>query len=233
VAIAQGKRIIHFLHIGKTGGTAIKAALLDHQRTRENLILFRGHDDTLSRIPAGQFAIFVVRDPVSRFVSAFNSRLRQGQPAYFRPWSVEEKVAFECFDSPNSLAVALTAEDGVLRAQSIAAMKNIYHVRDSYWKWFGNEAYFLSRASDILFIGAQERLNEHFQVFCDLLRLPKSVSLANDEVAAHRSPEMMTKYLDPVGRANLLRWYDDDYRFLNMCRQLFPHLPEYPSTVAG
>jgi len=43
-------------------------------------------------------------------------------------------------------------------------MRSIFHVKDSYWKWFDNEQYYHSRLCDIFFIGFQENLSEDFDL---------------------------------------------------------------------
>src|SRR5919108_4446855 len=107
----QTKQTVHFLHIGKTGGTAIKHILKRHSVTRGYVIRRHGHRTTLREVSAGEKVIFFVRDPLSRFISGFYSRLRQGQPRYFNPWTPEERMAFERFDTPNRLAVGLFSEN--------------------------------------------------------------------------------------------------------------------------
>jgi hypothetical protein len=102
----------HFIHIRKTGGTAIKEALKNAAGLDQSTIKLHKHKIRLSDIAAGDkvFLFFFLRDPVSRFVSGFNSRLRQGQPRYNSAWNEAEKRAFGFFPTANSLAEALTFE---------------------------------------------------------------------------------------------------------------------------
>ena len=37
-------------------------------------------------------------------------------------------------------------------------MRSIRHVKSSYWDWFGDPAYFRSRADDLLWVGRLESL---------------------------------------------------------------------------
>src|SRR6056297_3418392 len=71
------KKPVHFLHIRKAGGTAIKEALKDIA-VKQNVIL-HPHKTRLKDIPEGEKVFFFLRNPVSRFVSGFNSRLREGE----------------------------------------------------------------------------------------------------------------------------------------------------------
>ena len=106
---ARRKRVLHFLHVRKTGGTAIKYALKPCLVTSGHYIVLHGHRFTLREVPKGDQAIFCLRNPISRFVSGFYSRLRQGQPRNLVPWTPDEKASFSRFDTPNRLALALSS----------------------------------------------------------------------------------------------------------------------------
>jgi Sulfotransferase family len=216
----QGKQVVHFLHIGKTGGTAVRHALHEHPVTRRFVIRLHPHEVKLRDVPVGEGVIFFVRDPITRFVSAFYSRQRQGQPRYLSPWSPAEKEAFDSFKTPNQLSVALSSADSAERARAEKAMRDISVVKDSYWVWFENEDYFASRAADIFFVGFQERLNEDFEAVKLLLGLPADMKLPADDVQAHRNPAHLDRKLEDRAVANLQEWYKDDFRFIRICNAL-------------
>jgi hypothetical protein len=200
----RGKREVHLLHIGKTGGTAIKHALTKPYRVTARYTIQRhAHSQTLRQIPEGDGVIFFLRDPLSRFVSGFNSRLRRGEPRFSKPWTQEEQTAFAQFDTPSHLAEALSADDEELRNRALAAMRSIGHVCDSYWKWFESEEYFLSRIHDIVFIGFQENLSRDFESLKSILGLPAALSLPTDSILAHKNPEHFNKTLSDLAAANL------------------------------
>ena len=107
---------VHFVHIGKTGGTAIKHVLrpifrAETETALGKVILHKGHTFKLADVPRGDKAIFCVRDPLSLFVSAFHSRLRKGQPKFYFEWSPAEAAAFERFPTPQALAEGLGSDD--------------------------------------------------------------------------------------------------------------------------
>jgi hypothetical protein len=212
-------KVVHFLHIGKTGGTAIKHAL--KTTTDASIALhLHNHDTKLSDVPRGEQVFFFVRDPIRRFVSGFYSRQRQGQPRYFVPWSTDERDSFENFVTPNDLAEALSAADRHTRQKAARAMQSIGHVRDSYWKWFENEPYFRSRLDDIFFIGFQESFAEDFRILKSLLPLPESAALPDDDSLAHRNPTGLDTTLTARARGNLAEWYEADYAFVTLCREV-------------
>jgi hypothetical protein len=227
----QPKQRVHFLHIGKTGGTAVRHALREHPSTRRFIILLHPHEVKLQDIPIGDGVIFFVRDPITRFVSAFYSRQRQGQPRYLSPWSPAEKDAFDYFKTPNQLAVALSSADAAERARAEKAMRDISVVKDSYWTWFESEQYFASRAADIFFVGFQERLNEDFEAVKSQLGLPADMKLPADDVQAHRNPVHLDRKLDDRAVSNLNEWYKDDFRFIRLCEALIEHRRGVESTT--
>jgi hypothetical protein len=229
IARIRGRQIVHVLHVGKTGGTAVKEALRPHRSTGTFLLEFHLHGTTLSDIPRGEKVVFFVRDPISRFVSAFCSRLRRGRPKYFTKWTKREKAAFMEFETPNRLALAIESEFEDERKRARRAMRSIHHVRSSYWDWFKNERHFLSRLNDIIFIGSQETLADDFEKLKARLGLPDDVQLPDDDVKAHRNTTKIDTKLDERAKANLRKWYERDYQFMELCRK---HLPKINDGVA-
>src|SRR5262245_6976386 len=109
----QGRRIVHFLHIPKTGGTALIHALTGYETQGDyELKLHDGHDFKLSQVPLGEKVVLFMRDPISRLISGFYGRLRQDLPRYDNaPWHPDEEAAFRRFRTPNELALALSSSD--------------------------------------------------------------------------------------------------------------------------
>jgi hypothetical protein len=220
----HSRPIVNLLHIGKTGGSAVKYAL-----TLENAAIWtletdtcsirlHGHDTRLRHIPKGEWVVFFVRDPATRFVSGFNSRKREGRPRHHFPWSAEEAVAFSNFNAPNDLARALSSDDDDTRRAAVDAMRSIVHVNSSYWDWFQNERYFSRRLPDLLFVGFQESLAEDFEALKRKLALPAAIVLPEGDLEAHRSPTDVDRALDEVAVRNLHEWYSRDYDFVALCR---------------
>lgn len=211
---------MHFLHVGKTGGTAIKYALKTHRVTPRHAIVLHGHRFTLREVPKGDKAIFCLRHPITRFVSGFYSRQRQGQPRYWVPWTQDEKVIFTHFATPNRLALALSSSVAEERNIAEKAMRTILHVKDGYAKWFDSEEYLSSRTEDIFFIGFQETLTEDFDALKSQLGLPAHIELPTDDITAHRNPQHLDKKLDPQALESLKSWYAEDFRFFALCQQI-------------
>jgi hypothetical protein len=221
---ADGRPPVNVLHIGKTGGTALKHVLVEHASSSPYELLFRGHGVTLADVPKGEQYMFLIRDPLSRFVSAFNGRLREDRPRYHYPWREEERIAFARFKTPDELAVALSSADAEERQAAERAMAGIGHVNTPYTVWFPDESAFRARLDDLFFIGLQDRLDDDFESLKAKLGLPPDVRLPRDETAAHKSPSGSQTHLSDVGRANLERWYARDIAFVRLCRELAPRI---------
>lgn len=213
-----GIKTIHFIHIGKTGGTAVKYALKEYYRYGKFVIIPHSHSFKLSNAPIGEMVMFFLRDPVKRFTSGFYSRQRQGLPRIYSPWTDEEKLAFEYFSDPDQLATSLVSEDQHVREKAYFAMKSIRHVNSHYWDWFGSEDYFLSRSADIFFIGFQESLESDFDKLKLKLGLPETVKLPDDPVIMHKNP-VTNAVLSTEAIQIMKEWYRIDYEFIGFCRE--------------
>lgn len=209
------KRRLHFLHLGKAGGTAIKAALAPVACDGRFRIELHTHRTRVQDLPRGELFFFAIRDPISRFVSGFYSRQRQGRPRIDRPWTEGETRAFGRFATANALAEQIFEDE-----RAADAMRHIGHVNRSYWYWFADEASLLAREADVFFIARQEHLDEDFRTLAGLLQLPPGVTLPSDEVLAHRNPQTVDRRLSHKARANLLRWYVRDFAFIALCERI-------------
>jgi hypothetical protein len=205
--------------VGKTGGTALGQALVEHAGSSAYELVFGGHEARLADVPVGDKAMFVVRDPLTRFVSAFNGRLREDRPRYHYPWTDEERIAFNTFATPDELATALSARRR-RRKQAERAMRGIGHLNTPYSYWVGDEAAFRARVPDLFFIAFQERLDDDFELLKRKLGLPAEARLPSDETAAHRAPAGSPTHLGDVARANLERWFARDLAFVELCHEL-------------
>lgn len=212
-ARCSGRTCLHFLHISKTGGTAFKNAMKGHELAPRWRLFLQPHRVHLRNIPRGHRILFVTRDPVTRFVSSFHSRLRQGLPSRLAPWREGEELAFRRFPDPNSLALALDSSHP-RHAEALAAMRCIRHI-NSYWDWFGNEELLRKRWRDILFIGRVESLAGDFEELRHALDFPPEAALPSDPKRANRSEALPP--LGPRAEALVREWYRRDYEFLERC----------------
>ncbi len=151
-----------FLHIGKTGGTALRAVLEQHAaRSGQDSMRKLPHKFTLHRViyefPEAQIGLFV-RDPVQRFVSGFLSRRRCGRPRYNSTWSVEETRAFTMFPTPTQLGEALARRD----PEAICAVAAIQHTRRNLAHYLHDVSTLERFRGRIGFIGRLDRLERRY-----------------------------------------------------------------------
>ena len=212
------KKKVHFLHIGKTGGTVVKSVLKNNLTTGKYSIQLHPHSVKFMDIPKGEKIIFFLREPVSRFISGFYSRQRKGLPRHNSPWTPEEETAFGLFKTPNELAMSLADKESINYEFAVNAFANIRHVNTQYYHWFKDSHYFQSRIDDILFIGYQETLNKDFQSLKQALELPSSAELPKDDYNAHRNPINLDKLMDEKAITALHEWYQEDYEFIELCQ---------------
>ncbi len=208
---------IHFLHIGKTGGTAIKFAL--GPIAQKHSIVLHEHRIRLRDVPEEEPVFFFIRNPLTRFVSGFNSRLRRGLPRYFSPWNSVEAWAFESFPSASCLGEGLSDPDAARKEQARSAMTGIDHVGLTYGYWFSSFDELRERNGPS-FVGLQEHLDKDFERLKLILGLPQDLALPNDAVAKHSTPAEFDTNLSDRAKVNLYDWFANDVSFYEACKEL-------------
>tara|TARA_B100000674_G_scaffold360971_1_gene303741 strand:+ start:2673 stop:3404 length:732 start_codon:yes stop_codon:yes gene_type:complete len=234
---------VHFLHVGKTGGSTIKHAIkataikLNPQLSKKDVrddkiidlskltnnkleIIFHGHGTSLADIPKDEYFVFSIREPISRFVSGFNSRKRQGRPRYNCPWTQSEKKAFQTFNTPDELAISLTSEDKETREMAKRAMQSIRHIKNRLSQWIIDENYLQARSNRLITIIRQDHLQDDFEDFQKRLNINKYIELVNDENVAHRSSDMDDKFLSEKSRSNLSSFLEREFQLYSFCLDL-------------
>ena len=218
IAKLKKKEVIHFIHIGKTAGTSIKFAL-NYKKltfTKNAVLVLENHDFKLNQLNSNEKVFFIVRDPLSRFVSGFYSRFREGKPRIYNPWKPKEKAAFELFETPVQLGEALTSSNENLRCKAEEAMCNIGHVQSSYWDWFISEECLKKNLNNIAWVGRQENLSSDFQILKNKYCLNSNHNLPNNNIKKHSTPDSFNKKLSQIAKRNLKNWYKNDYYFLKI-----------------
>jgi len=207
------------IHIGKTGGTALKAVLSHHNMNRKSdpIELYR-HEMTLPLLVDSSHvtrAIFFVRDPVSRFVSAFNSRLRRDPRKKKLNWSREEEFAFSKFTKPNELAEALSSASQ--RRDAERAMRGIQHVREPLSYYLDSTNFLERNKHRIFFIGRQETFDDDVYFLKRMLGIEPEILPPSSTVDANRTPPTMSTELTKRAIDNIKAWYEEDYPILEWC----------------
>lgn len=211
-----------YLHIGKTGGTLIRTVLESLPEPHRSQFVFHGHIVTLVRVLRERPdtpVFFSVRRPESLFVSAFNSRRRQGKPTYFVPWRQEEKIVFARFASPNELAEALSATDRELRQSAETAMASIPHIRRGLAKTLGGVEVLEQHKESIAFILLQEQLEQDLRAFLARVGIPLELAQISPAERIHTSMPGDETGLSELGLANLGKWYGAHQEIYDWCAE--------------
>lgn len=209
--------MLHFLHIGKTGGSALKYVLKDIQETRYGPLKLHVHRTCLIDIPEGEKVFFYLRNPYTRFLSGFYSRKRQGRPRYNSKWTEDEAKAFANFKCPLHLLESACGESDAEKATAMHALDSIQHVKDKYSKWLGTLEYLEHRMSDIVFIGFQENFESDFEVLKNKLGLPSGMVLPESEEGRHANPSYSVPKLSQKLEAFFKQQFESDYAIHQFC----------------
>ena len=225
---------LHFMHIGKTGGTAIKRSLRDarcaywHDRGRHKVpetpygpIKLEPHRFKLRDLPEGDHVFFCLRDPIARFVSAFYSRHGQGGPGYSHrfEWSPDERRIFERFSTAQQLAMALVSGRDDEREFAQWAMRHIRHT-GLQRRFTGTDAHLRLHLGQIAYVARQETLAADWEQMKSLFGLPPDLELPSDPARAHRRDTSQDAPLDKPAIRALREWYARDYRLLDFVDEL-------------
>ena len=213
---------ISFLHIGKTGGTAVRTPIRDFLETGPDVVIELpmhryGLKDVMEDSDTTK-VMFFIREPVSRFASGFNSRLRKGWPRHQGTWSKKEEEAFATFKTPNELAEGLGANGWMMRHKARKAVQAIRHTRMAYEHYLGSVELLEQARDRIFFVGAQETLDADYEMMKKLLGMGPEYVLPRDDVGAHRTPDGFSKDISPEGRANLEKYFAKDFEIYEWCR---------------
>lgn len=206
-----------FLHIGKTGGTALRDMFQRHAAVcGAEAARLLPHSYTLGRA-AAEFAestiSFNVRDPVSRSVSAFWSRYRCGRPRYDVPWRPPEAAAFRRYPSPEALGLGLAAGE----PEAEQAWQAIFHLAADLRHYLGSVAQLQEVLPRIRHIGRQETLSQDMPVLRAEFGLAAAVGLPQDDIARHATPPGFATTLSPVAHAAIAARCAADYPILDWC----------------
>ncbi|MFT7686029.1 MAG: hypothetical protein ACI9FB_001374 [Candidatus Azotimanducaceae bacterium] len=213
--------MIHLLHIGKTGGTALRYALRDVPDVRNGYLVLHTHNTRLQDIPNGDKVIFFLREPLSRFYSGFYSRKRNGRPRYNSEWSDQEALAFGRFESPMKLLDFAISGCSINRQNATEALETIGHVKDHYTYWLRSVEYLEARKDDILHIGFLDSFSEDFECLKSKLGLPSEVALPTSSLDAHVNPEYEQPALCPAQQFFFDEWFARDIELYQHCTQHF------------
>lgn len=211
------KEKVHFLHIGKTAGSQIKKILNQNGGSKFKFTI-HSHKVKLRDIPASERYFFSIREPISRFKSAFYYRKNKGLPGVYQDWSAFEKQAFDWFPTANSLAEALF-EDDIAGEKAFQAMQSIAHVASHQVDWF-ERCGILETQPPISIIRQEHFLND-MRFFLQKLFSGTEFhfEVTTDENLVRKNKYPIDASLSSRAISNLEKWYCRDLIFYTQCTQ--------------
>jgi hypothetical protein len=228
---------VHLVHVSKAGGTALRYAIRAARVSAGGQLEspwgdVRGHDHRFRFVDVGRGdkAVFAFRDPISRFLSGFYSRLRKGAPRHFSDWTEAEAQSFQWFSTPQALADALAEPSGETRRRAEFALQSIWHLNRPMTYWTGKPSYFRRHIDKVVYVARQETLDDDWERLKELLDLPREQMLPTDDVYAHRTAYMPDddRTISDKGVEALRSWYADDYELLEIAEELRSGEPRPP-----
>lgn len=163
--------------------------------------------------------VVLVRDPMSRFVSAFNWRrhrlshdINPEDPQRDPIWRFKhqsERAVLSMFESVGALAEQLVNEPGIDVSPAIELMNLINHVRHGF-AWYLGHLLDEIKPSQLLAVVCQERLEE------DML----AVFGVRPTASLNRDYPRPSEELSPLARANLAKFLSEEYRTLAKLRRM-------------
>jgi len=211
--------MLTFIHIGKTGGSTIQTLLKLKQYHLNRNYNYKN-----------KFIIWV-RNPIARFVSAFNmsyvnvnfkkfiknikeleyksvinkhriKRYLSKEANYIFSKRYDKLINF--FKTANNLAEALSSNNNKLRRKAEKLMKYpMGHIYRGIGWYLNNGNFVKNHNKNIFFVGKQETMGEDIKKLGTLL----NKKLKNEETRINNYSTAESKYLSPLAIKNIIRFY--------------------------
>ena len=221
------------IHIGKTAGSTISQLLRSNCQNIKEYHLKRNYK-------RNENYIIWIRNPISRFVSAFNyskhlvtyncndkiqneinfsnclcpplikTKIRNKNKYVFDN-EYDNLIIF--FKSANDLAEGLSSDDPIIKEKAISLMNNKnQHIYKGIGWYLKNGKFVRNRNKKIIFVGKLETMTQDIKILGKILKKSFNKNL-KARVNIYSSEE--SKYLSPLAINNIIEFYKDtDYAAL-------------------
>lgn len=182
-----------FVHIGKCGGSSVIEEL-----KKKNIKFFEKHVDTF-KFRKNKKYIIIIRNPISRFVSAFNWRYKLVVEDGVQADEYEgEKELLEKYKSANNLAESIFNENNELVLDFQKDKFYIHHIKEDINFYIG-DLLKKCKKENILAVLATETLNDDLKRHFDI------------ELKSHLKKNTKKTPLSSLAVTNLVKYFEKDY----------------------
>ena len=209
------RETVHMLHVSKTAGSHMrKIAKIINQEPGLPRIKVHQHEIGLIDLPEHAPYFFGTRNPITRFHAGFySSKKWSAAQDQTHQWAAHSRDAFARFEHSNDLAEALF-EDGERGLAATRAMRSIRHSSRNFVDWFK----FLGSAFEVrppVWILRQEHFADDLSVLLSRLGVPQTLLPTIERT--HTTDYSEIPPLSDKAKANLTKWYVQDFEFLKLC----------------
>lgn len=218
-----------FIHIGKCGGTFVRKVFADNAVYIEEVHVSKVHFS-----PEKKYIIWI-RNPLSRFVSAFNYvlALLHTDTSKYTSFSLDNSLApgiltrkkitgftispsydelIKFFKTPNQLAESLYNGEHTEKAHQLMSMSEEHLQKGIGW-YLDNGDFIDKHHSNILFVGRMEHMEEDINKLSSLIGFQFQIH-HKDKVRENRDTKCNT-FLSDKAQSNLRRFlHNTDYKAL-------------------
>lgn len=216
--LADGRdRRFGLLHIPKTGGTSLRAALDKAQAQGVPVPLVFPHNLSVAlavRAFPDTRHVFLLRDPLERAISGFQSRLRSGRPQFDIPWTAEEAAAFAHFPSVEHWLDAMLRDDDFSYSAVRFAGRAVKHLGWNYVHFFGDAEQVAQRAGRFALIGRTGDMAQFCAALAGLCGFDPDLLPAEHLHVSQRGPASILARYTPEDQARLRARFEAEYRIV-------------------
>lgn len=192
-------------HIPKVGGSAYMNASNVMAKDGHIMPLMLAHAWNLRMVKKALPDLKVcalIRDPLERTVSGFNSRWRQGRPTRNSFWRPEEAISFSIYRDVRAFLDALISEDEFDLSATKFALANIHHLSHGFSFYFGNVRFIEKNKDNIAYIAHVNDSLELWKILGAQTGVPEEV-IEQNFVRAHVSPVSTKSILDEYSAGDI------------------------------
>lgn len=215
-----------YLHMGKTGGSSVNHVMNSAVEAGFKPPINFGHVYTMERIlkehPHIEISV-VLRDPIERIISGFNSRMRQSRPTYTAMWRNEEAIAYLWFPTvADYFEARINPANERMKSAALYAEQSMGHVKRGYEYHFHSLEFIKKHAHRFYFLSTMNDLSDNIAGYFTPCGIPEDFVLKAAIVkhsGGKSTPSSLQKF-DADFQAKLREFYSCEYEIYDFLKEL-------------